>query len=97
MPEDIIIFTRSPATGSKLPDRDQGRYSVTRKIFGTERFSRQTTVHVFLTYIFSYALNKQFEKAAAIDQTTGRDRLNNWPRSTLWPPLVYTFKYYLRT
>jgi hypothetical protein len=46
--------------GSKLPDRDQ--YSVTRKIFGTERFSRQTTVHAFLTYTFSYALNKQFWK-----------------------------------
>jgi hypothetical protein len=46
--------------GSKLPDRDQGGYSVTRKILGTERFPRQTTVHAFLTYIFSYALNKQF-------------------------------------
>jgi hypothetical protein len=30
--------------GSKLLDTDQGGYSVTGKIFGTERFSRQTTV-----------------------------------------------------
>jgi hypothetical protein len=34
--------------------RDLGGYSVTRKIFRTERFSRQTTVHAFLTYVFNY-------------------------------------------
>jgi hypothetical protein len=65
-----------------LPDTDQGGYSVTRKIFGTERFSRQTTVHAFLTYILNYALNNQFWKKRP------RSTSRSW--STVYRTLQYT-------